>query len=118
MTKDKRKSVRRPLRYSAWVALDGDLLHGCVLSDISESGARIGIDETVDIPDHFTLFLSNNGAARRTCRVIWRKPRELGVAFELGLTTAERASLVPKADADKDAAAAPIAGETEPAENS
>ncbi len=82
MLKDKRKSLRRPMRYTAWVALAPDQLHGCVLSDISETGARIDIDDSKTIPDQFMLLLSSNGAARRKCRVVWRKPRQIGVKFE------------------------------------
>jgi len=41
-------------------------------------------------------LLAENGAARRRCRVIWRKPRELGVKFETWLDDRIRATLVPK----------------------
>ena len=100
MVKDKRKSTRRPFRYTAWVALEPDQLHGCVLSDISDSGARIDIDETKAIPDEFMLLLTSNGSARRKCRVVWRKPRQVGVSFERRLNGGDQASLVPKPDAD------------------
>ena len=33
------------MRYTAWIALEGDELHGCVLSDISDTGARLDIDD-------------------------------------------------------------------------
>jgi len=102
--KDKRKSLRRPIRYAAWVVLEDKELHGCSLSDISTSGARLDIDDSKTIPDSFTLLLTSNGAARRHCRVVWRKPRQIGVTFERltsddGKRAADRATLVPKADA-------------------
>jgi hypothetical protein len=100
MIKDKRKALRRPVRYTAWVALEDKQLHGCVLSDVSDTGARIDIDETKMIADHFTLFLSSNGSARRKCKVVWRKPRQIGVTFEQRLNEAEHATLVPKLDAN------------------
>ena len=100
MAKDKRKSMRRPLRYSAWVALEGDLLHGCVMSDISDSGARLDVDDSQTIPDDFTLLLTSNGSAQRKCHVVWRKPRQLGVSFER--RAADGATLVPKSDAAGD----------------
>src|ERR1700684_1846111 len=105
MIKNKRKALRRPVRYTAWVALEdkqlhGCQLHGCVLSDVSETGARIDIDETEMIADHFTLFLSSNGSARRKCKVVWRKPNQIGVTFEYRLNEAEHATLVPKIDPD------------------
>jgi hypothetical protein len=104
MIKDKRKSKRRPIRYSAWVALGPDQLHGCVLSDVSDTGARIDIDDTKAIPDQFLLLLSSNGSTRRKCKVVWRKPRQIGVTFELRLNDGEQASLVPKLDADTNGA--------------
>ena len=57
-------------------------MHGCVLSDISESGARLDVEDSRKIPDRFPLFLTNKGAPRRNCRVIWRKPTAIGVDFE------------------------------------
>ena len=102
--KDKRKSTRRPMRYTAWVALAADQLHGCVLSDISDTGARIDIDDSKTIPDHFLMLLSGNGKAKRKCTVVWRKPRQVGVKFERHLSAGERATLVPKLDAGMDAA--------------
>jgi hypothetical protein len=81
MTTEKRHNKRRPLRRSVWVALGPDNLHPCILSDISDIGARLEVDETQPIPDHFMLFLSNNGAARRSCEVVWRQARQIGVKF-------------------------------------
>jgi hypothetical protein len=81
MSTDKRKAKRRRLRRSAWVALGPDDLQACTLSDVSDAGARLEVDETVSIPDHFILFLSSNGAARRSCEVVWRQARQVGVKF-------------------------------------
>ena len=96
MFNDKRKVRRRPIRYSAWMALDNDKLHGCVLSDISESGARLDVEDADTLPDHFMLLLSGNGLARRNCRVIWRAPGQVGVAFERHLSDTTAATLAPK----------------------
>jgi hypothetical protein len=95
MVKDKRKAVRRPIRYTAWISLDGKELHGCVLSDVSESGARIDIDDSKKIPDDFTLLLASNGSARRKCHVVRRDGRQIGVSFERQPIVNEKATLVP-----------------------
>jgi len=119
--KDKRKSLRRPIRYSAWVALEGDQMHGCVMTDVSDSGARIDIDESKPIPDQFTLLLTINGSARRKCRVVWRKPRQIGVVFEGRIGDGDKATLVPKPeDAAKAAdpeSAKPESAKAEPAKS-
>ena len=104
MQKDNRKMKRRPFRYSAWMAVDNDKLHGCVLADISDSGARLDVEDSKAVPDHFMLLLSGTGAARRTCRVIWRAPAQVGVAFEQRLSDTAAVTLAPKVDADTDAA--------------
>ena len=98
MTKDKRKALRRTMRYTAWMAFEPNVLHGCVLADISETGARIDIDDSKSIPDSFMLLLASNGSAKRKCKVVWRKPRQMGVTFTRRITDGERASLVPKLD--------------------
>ena len=104
MIKDKRKSTRRPIRYSAWVALEGDQVHGCVMTDVSDSGARLDIDESKPIPDQFDLLLTITGSARRKCRVAWRKPRQIGVLFEGRINDGNKATLVPKTEDGEKAA--------------
>ena len=88
------------MRYTAWMALKPNQLHGCALSDMSDTGARIDVENSKTVPDHFILLLSGNGKARRKCRVVWRKPTQIGVTFEKPLAASERANLVPKLDAD------------------
>ncbi len=104
MSKDNRKATRRPLRYTAWMALKDGHLHGCALFDMSDTGARIEVDDSDIVPDRFVLLLSGNGKAKRKCRVMWRKPRQIGVSFERPLADEARATLVPKLDADFDPA--------------
>jgi hypothetical protein len=109
MQKDQRKAPRRLMRYSAWIATAPKKMHGCVLSDISEGGARIDVEDSTIVPDRFPLFLSRNGSARRVCTVVWRKPKQVGVTFATHLAAADRAKLVPAADSD--IAAPPLAPE-------
>lgn len=109
MHKDQRRTPRRLMRYSAWIAISPKELHGCVLFDISETGARIDVEDSKIVPDRFPLFLSRNGTARRVCTVVWRKPKQLGVTFAVKLAAADRAKLVPTTD--NDVAAPPLAPE-------
>lgn len=119
MINDKRKAARRPMRYAAWIALRPTQLHGCALYDISETGARIDVEDAKSVPDEFFLLLSGNGKARRKCRVVWRKPKQIGVTFSRPLIEIDRATLVPKIDAEVGALAPWLADtEDEPATNS
>jgi PilZ domain len=97
---EKRKTRRQPLRRAAWLALGPGELRGCRLSDISAAGARIDVEADITLPDHFILFLSSNGAARRTCRVVWRDEQQIGVKFEPRLGTAEQTTQESNPDSD------------------
>ena len=103
MIKNKRKSLRRQIRYTAWLVLDGDQLHGCVLSDASDSGACIEIEDSKIVPDAFMLLLARNGSAQRKCHVVWRKPHLVGVKFERQLAHSGQATPVPVVNAETDA---------------
>jgi hypothetical protein len=107
MIKEKRRAKRQPLRYTAWVALTAEQRHGCVVSDVSDTGARIDVQDSKILPDYFVLMLTSTGAARRYCRVMWRQPTQVGVKFERSLAEAAQATLAPKTAADAKAAPAP-----------
>jgi hypothetical protein len=109
MIKEKRGARRQPLRYTAWVALTAEQRHGCVVSDVSNTGARIDVQDSKVLPDYFILMLTSNGAARRFCRVMWRKPTQVGVKFERSLAEAAEAARAPKSNADAKAAPPPDA---------
>jgi len=100
------------MRFEAWLSLEGGERCDCAVFDISHIGARINIPDSEAIPDNFVLFFAENGSARRRCRVIWRKPRELGVKFETWLDDRIKATKASKSGADV------AAKEVEPAESS
>ena len=83
LEKDKRRASRKPLRHFAWIATpEHGVLQKCLISDVSETGARIAVQSTESLPDQFTLLLTRNAKTRRTCRVIWRNGTRLGVQFD------------------------------------
>lgn len=95
MVKDKRKAIRRPMRYTAWIVLGTGRLHGCALADVSDTGGRLDVENASKIPDTFTLWLSSNGSARRKCKIVWRTARQIGVAFERAVFDPEQVPLAP-----------------------
>ena len=99
MRGDKRKARRHRLRRDAWVMLDAGQRCECVITNISDRGAHISIADSEALPDSFVLLLAENGATRRRCRVIWRKPREVGIKFDSWLDERIRAGVKPKNDA-------------------
>lgn len=80
---DNRRSIRRPIRIPAKMAADsGALLRDCVVLDISESGARLGIEDTQLLPDEFTIVFASGGRPYRRCHILWRSKTQLGVLFD------------------------------------
>ena len=115
---DKRKAVRRPVQYTAWIARKDQPLEGVVLSDISDSGARLDVEDPESVPDEFMLFLSSRGTPRRRCNVAWRTETQVGVKFDAASTpkpkrnprleamiASRKATLQAEADADTQAEA-------------
>lgn len=79
--------------------LEADQRCECVITNISDRGAHISIADSDALPDSFVLLLAENGATRRRCRVIWRKPREVGIKFDSWLDERIRAGVSPNIDA-------------------
>lgn len=96
MRGDKRKTRRHRLRRDAWIVLEAGQRNECVITNISDHGAHINVADSDALPDQFLMLLDENGATRRRCRVIWRKPREIGVKFDSWLDERIRASVKPR----------------------
>jgi hypothetical protein len=79
--------------------LEAGQRHECVVTNISDHGAHFNVADSEALPDTFLLLLAENGATRRRCRVIWRKPREIGVKFDSWLDERIRATVKPTASA-------------------
>jgi hypothetical protein len=91
MSSEKWKNARKTMHYGAWVH-DGDAPRGCVVADISETGARLDVEEPEDVPECFTLFLGGHGQPRHYCRVVWRSDEQIGVQFETARSDQEKAA--------------------------
>jgi hypothetical protein len=77
-----RRHRRQPLHYPAWIVLAADQPpYKCMLSDVSKAGAKISIAGHLEVPDEFSLLLSEDGSTRRSCRVVWRESTHMGVEF-------------------------------------
>lgn len=83
MIKENRKHIRRSLRYTAWIGSGGNApLRGCIVSDISQTGAKLDVENPEELPDAFQLLLSGRGGIYRQCQVVWRSNSQIGVHFE------------------------------------
>jgi|SoiMethySBSTD1v2_1073268.scaffolds.fasta_scaffold09593_7 PilZ domain-containing protein len=83
MPGEKRTFRRKSLKYPARLDVgDGQPSRECLLSDISETGARVILKHQDEIPDRVTLLIGTKGVAPRHCRVAWRDGTELGLEFK------------------------------------
>jgi hypothetical protein len=77
-----RAAPGRPFQYPAQVqGDDGGPLCSCTMSDVSQRGARLTIDNPSALPQAFWLLLSADGRVCRRCHVVWRTGTEVGVVF-------------------------------------
>ena len=82
MTFNLRTNVRRTRLRALMVRGDALPSLSCIAVDVCETGARLIINDTSDVPDEFTIVISHSRAAARKCRLIWRGRADVGVAFE------------------------------------
>lgn len=80
MTLQPRHAKRRPTNKAGIVTANGKE-HTVVLRDASETGARIRLLRSTDLPDKFTLS-SPMEKIEATCLVVWRRGNDIGVKFE------------------------------------
>ena len=77
-----RREDREEKGHRAWLDTgDGSRLLTCTLVDISESGAKLSIEEADQLPEKFSLRLSRYGHPRFACRTVWRNANMIGVTF-------------------------------------
>jgi hypothetical protein len=86
MRGENRKAHRVQIEHSHPVNLmgvDGTWRRSCVLLDISDTGARLGVEGPVNVLQarEFFLLLSSTGLAFRRCELIWIDGEQVGVRF-------------------------------------
>jgi PilZ domain len=78
----KKREVRRSLRQSAWITLDGGFAaRPCVVQDISTAGAKITMDDQSVSSGRLRLAFARDARTGRNCQVVWRRGKSLGVKF-------------------------------------
>src|SRR5262249_17178114 len=81
---NRRRASRQPFSppfNARIVSIDGARFFPCRISDVSQSGAKLAIIDSTEIPDTFFLALSSRGTAHRNCEIVWRKAKVIGVRF-------------------------------------
>ena len=65
------------------MGIDGTWRRGCIMEDVSESGARLVVQGSVEGLNlkEFFLLLSSTGLAYRRCQLAWVNGEKIGVSF-------------------------------------
>jgi hypothetical protein len=76
---DKRKANRRDVMRAGKISFARQSMT-CTVRNISATGAAIEGAHIAGLPDNFSLVMEMESAAR-DCKVVWRKPTQIGVEF-------------------------------------
>jgi hypothetical protein len=80
---EQRQSERNSANTAAVIRLEnGDRTIPCLVSNLSEGGAKLVVGEPEQLPSEFILFLRPNSPVGRRCKVIWRIGDKIGVRFD------------------------------------
>jgi PilZ domain len=79
---NKKREARRSLHQPGWVTLDGGFAaRQCVVQDLSSSGAKITLDDAISLTGKLRLAFTRDARTGRSCEVVWRRGKSLGVKF-------------------------------------
>ena len=82
MTLGMRQEPRNTIHKRAWISVgEGLPLRDCTVIDISDSGAKLTLENIDEIPREFSLRLSRYGHSCYSCRIVWSKLNTIGVRF-------------------------------------
>jgi hypothetical protein len=86
MLPEKRNSDRVAFErgFPVWLmAIDGTWRRSCKIMDVSETGARLIVESSIEGINlkEFFLLLSSTGLAFRRCELAWVNGEELGATF-------------------------------------
>jgi hypothetical protein len=75
-----RAALRRRILKAGSISFGGGTID-CTVRNISDSGAALEVASPLCIPDRFNLVIRSDNL-NRPCRIVWRKEKRLGVAFD------------------------------------
>ncbi|WP_298253572.1 PilZ domain-containing protein [Bradyrhizobium sp.] len=78
MDDEHRNTPRHRVLKGARIEFSGGAID-CTVRNLSDSGAALDVTSPLGIPTEFTLVTDGD---HRPCRVVWRKEKRIGVAFE------------------------------------
>jgi hypothetical protein len=77
-----KREARKSVRQSGWITLDGGFAaRPCTVLDLSSAGAKITVDDPNAVTAKVRLALSRDARTGRTCQVVWRRGKTIGIKF-------------------------------------
>ena len=77
---ERRHRKRQQLQYACSLLVGEDRIRG-MLMDVSATGARVSVPDPKSVPDRVVLVLAGAGRVARSCRVMWRDERFVGLRY-------------------------------------
>ena len=77
---ERRVNPRRRILQRGIITFGLDAGIDCTVRNVSNDGAALEVASPVGIPDEFILLIGKD-SAKRSCRVMWRTARRIGVSF-------------------------------------
>jgi hypothetical protein len=78
----KKREIRKSVQQPGWITLEGGFAaRPCVVQDLSSTGARVTIDDGNVLPARLRLAFSRDARTGRSCEVVWRRGKTVGVKF-------------------------------------
>ena len=78
--KDVRAASRRKVLKAGSIILANGGTIGCMIRNLSTTGASVEVASPIGIPDEFSLMIEMEHR-KRPCKVVWRKEKRIGVSF-------------------------------------
>lgn len=70
------------MQQAGWITLEGGFAaRPCKVLDWSASGAKITIDDAALVASKIRLGLTRDAKSARTCEVVWRRGKTVGLRF-------------------------------------
>jgi hypothetical protein len=78
----KKREARKSVQQPGWITLDGGFAaRPCVVRDMSTTGAKITLNDGSVLAGRLRLAFSRDARTGRSCEVVWREGKSLGVKF-------------------------------------
>jgi hypothetical protein len=79
---DEKRTIarQRTLKGATVVFSDGQFTYKCLIKNLTPTGASLEFSSTDGVPNQFQLVFEDRSPTR-TCKVVWRTEKRLGVEF-------------------------------------